>query len=248
MYRNSLDSGTVMDVSPQIINDRTYVPIRAIAELFGAEVSWNGDTKTAIIKADIPELIYTDDDAETLVDYEIAMNTVYDEYDRYLSGTGEIVNAKITLSDNAEIELELYPELAPVTVANFVSLANGKYYDGLTFHRVIEDFMIQGGGYYADGSVAKDTDTIVGEFLSNNVLNFIPHKRGTISMARTAVNDSATGQFFIMHADGYFLDGEYAAFGKVVSGMEYVDEIATVETDLNDKPIENVVIKNIEIK
>lgn len=248
MYKSSLDEGTVMDVAPKIIDDRTYVPIRAVAELFGADVSWNGDMKTAVIKSEIPELIYTDDVAEALINYEAAMNSVYDEYDRYLSGAGEIVNAQITLSDDSKINLELYPELAPITVANFVSLANSNYYDGLTFHRVIEDFMIQGGGFYANGSAAKTTDPIVGEFLSNNIVNFIPHKRGAISMARTSVNDSATGQFFIMHADGYYLDGNYAAFGKVTSGMEYVDAIATVDTDLNDKPIDDIVIKSIEIK
>lgn len=248
MYRNSVENGMIMDVAPQIINDRTYVPIRAVAELFGAVVSWDGNSRTAEITANIPELKYTDNDAELLIDYEKAMNMVYDKYDRYLSGKCDVVKAEIVLKNGNRIELELYPELAPITVGNFVSLAKNGYYKGLTFHRVIEDFMIQGGGYYADGAEAKKAEPIVGEFLNNGFVNFIPHKHGTISMARTMVNDSASGQFFIMHSDGYYLDGDYASFGKVVSGMEYVDTIAESATDINDKPIEDVVIENIEIK
>lgn len=245
----ALESGAVMDVAPQIIEDRTFVPLRAVAELFGADVSWNGDTRTAIIKDEMPQLTYTDADAETLVVYEKAMSEVYDQYDRYLKGESEKINATITLDDESKIELELYPELAPVTVENFVSLAKSGYYTGLTFHRVIKDFMIQGGGYYANGNEPDIMLTpITGEFLQNGILNFIPHTEGVISMARTDVNDSATSQFFIMHKTSPHLNGNYAAFGKVTSGMDVVNKIAAVETDANDEPVEAVIIKSIEIK
>lgn len=246
---SALADGTVMDVAPQIIEDRTFVPIRAIAELFGATVSWDGDTRTAIIDADMPGYTYTDEEAEILVDYERAMNSVYDIYDKYLKGESDKINAVITLEDDSKIELELYPELAPITVDNFVSLAKSGYYTGLTFHRVIEGFMIQGGGFYADGNESETELTpITGEFLQNGILNFIPHTEGVISMARTNVADSATGQFFIMHKTSPHLDGSYAAFGKVTSGMEVVNKIAAVETDSMDKPVEAVIIKSIEIK
>ena len=245
----ALDGGTVMDVAPQIIDDRTFVPIRAIAEMFGAEVSWVDETKTAVITAQMPALIYEDATAEELIDYEKAMDSVYDAYDKYLSGETKKINAVITLEDESKIELELYPELAPITVANFVSLTESKFYDGLTFHRVIEDFMIQGGGYDVEGHERGiDLAPIKGEFLYNGVVNFLPHNTGAISMARTNVNDSATGQFFIVHKASPHLNANYAAFGNVTSGIEIVDKIAKVETDAADKPIEDIIIKSIEIK
>lgn len=245
----ALDGGTEMDVAPQIIEDRTFVPIRAIAELFGAAVSWNGDTRTAMIDAQMPSYTYTDEEAEAYVGYEYGMSSVYEEYDRYLKGETKKVNATITLDDDGKIELELYPELAPVTVNNFVSLAKSGYYTGLTFHRVIEGFMIQGGGIYANGNEPETAVTpITGEFLENGILNFIPHTEGVISMARTRVPDSATSQFFIVHKDTPYLNGSYAAFGKVTSGMEVVNKIAEVETDSMDMPVEAVIIKSIEIK
>ena len=132
--------------------------------------------------------------------------------------------ATIEIEDYGTIELELYGEEAPITVANFVKLANEGFYEGLTFHRIISGFMIQGGGYDVDG-YEKDADSIKGEFSSNGIKNKIKHERGVISMARTEIKDSASSQFFIMHETDSYLDGEYAAFGKVVSGMEVVDLI-----------------------
>ena len=132
--------------------------------------------------------------------------------------------ATIEIKNYGTIELELYGETAPLTVQNFVKLANEGFYEGLTFHRIISGFMIQGGGYdVSDNEI--ETDTIKGEFSSNGVKNPIKHERGVISMARTNVKDSASSQFFIMHADASHLDGEYAAFGKVTSGIEVVDAI-----------------------
>lgn len=134
--------------------------------------------------------------------------------------------ATIKIKDHGTIELELYGEIAPITVANFEKLANGKFYDGLTFHRVIEDFMIQGGDPDGNGTGGSDEE-IKGEFSANGVDNPISHKRGVISMARNSYSmDSASSQFFIMHEDGTYLDGQYAAFGCVTKGMDVVDSVA----------------------
>ena len=132
--------------------------------------------------------------------------------------------ATIVIEEFGTIELELYGELAPITVANFVALAEDGFYDGLTFHRIMSNFMIQGGGFNVRGAQIP-ADSIKGEFLSNGFNNPIKHERGVISMARTDDKDSATSQFFIMHEDSPHLDGEYAAFGKVTSGIEVVDKI-----------------------
>lgn len=133
-------------------------------------------------------------------------------------------NATIVIEEFGTIELELYGELAPITVANFVKLAEEGFYDGLTFHRIMSNFMIQGGGFNVRG-VELPADSIKGEFEANGVSNPIKHERGVISMARTDDKDSASSQFFIMHADSPHLDGQYAAFGKVTSGIEVVDKI-----------------------
>ena len=156
------------------------------------------------------------------------------------------VNATIELEDGDEIMLELYPDLAPDTVENFVELAEDGFYDGTIFHRVIEDFMIQGGGFTADGQ-HKETDSIKGEFDGNGVTNPLKHTRGVFSMARTMFPNSASSQFFIMHEDAPHLDGQYAAFGKVTDGIEVVDEIAETPTDMQDKPIEDQIIKTIRL-
>ena len=130
----------------------------------------------------------------------------------------------IEIEDYGTIELELYGEAAPITVENFVNLANSGFYEGLTFHRIISGFMIQGGGYdISDNDM--DAPTIKGEFQSNGIKNKIKHERGVISMARAEDMDSASSQFFIMHEDASHLDGQYAAFGRVTSGMEVVDKI-----------------------
>ena len=154
--------------------------------------------------------------------------------------------AKITMNNGKEIELELLPGYAPISVANFVDLVNAKFYDGLTFHRVIPGFMIQGGDPNGDGTGGSE-QTIPGEFLKNGIPNNLQHMRGVISMARAMDPNSASSQFFICQADCQFLDGQYAAFGKVTKGMEVVDEIANVQRDRNDKPFLPVIIKSIEM-
>lgn len=141
--------------------------------------------------------------------------------------------ATIDIADYGVIELELYGSVAPLTVTNFVNLVNDGFYDGLTFHRIIDGFMIQGGDPLGNGMGGSE-NTIVGEFVANGVDNTLSHKRGVISMARSQDFNSASSQFFIVHEDSTFLDGQYAAFGEVVSGMDVVDAICdsvTVEDD-----------------
>ena len=133
-------------------------------------------------------------------------------------------HAKIKVKDYGTIEVELDGDTAPITVANFIKLVNEKFYDGLTFHRIMSGFMIQGGDPLGNGTGGSD-ETIKGEFSSNGVENNISHKRGVISMARSSDPDSSSSQFFIMHQDSTYLDGEYAAFGKVTKGMKVVDKI-----------------------
>lgn len=139
----------------------------------------------------------------------------------YSSGTH---HAEIKVKDYGTIKLELDADTAPITVENFAKLANEKFYDGLTFHRIISGFMIQGGDPNGDGT-GGSKETIKGEFSGNGVENKISHKRGVISMARSQDPNSASSQFFIMHQDSTYLDGEYAAFGKVTEGIEIVDKI-----------------------
>ena len=145
------------------------------------------------------------------------------------------------------IEVELDRERAPISVDNFVKLAKEGFYDGLTFHRIIKGFMIQGGCPKGNGTGGPGY-CIKGEFSANGVNNPLKHTRGVISMARAMDPDSAGSQFFIMHKDAPHLDGQYAAFGKVVSGIEVVDAIASVPTNFYDMPLEKVVIKQIKIE
>lgn len=145
------------------------------------------------------------------------------------------------------MKLELYPEAAPITVENFVKLVKQGFYDGLIFHRVISGFMIQGGDPQGTG-MGGAKEKIKGEFLANGVNNPIKHVRGVISMARSQLPNSASSQFFIMHQDSSYLDGQYAAFGKVVEGIEAVDRIAAVKTDFTDRPVEPQIIKKIYIE
>lgn len=150
----------------------------------------------------------------------------------------------IELENGKKIEIKLDEKAAPNTAANFKSLVAAGFYDGLIFHRVIEGFMIQGGCPKGTGTGGPGYG-IKGEFSLNNFNNPLKHERGVISMARSQMKDSAGSQFFIMHADSSFLDGQYAAFGKVVSGMDAVDEIATTKTGASDRPATPQVMKRV---
>lgn len=153
----------------------------------------------------------------------------------------------MTMEDGGEVKIELYPNIARNTVNNFIYLIEEGFYDGLTFHRIIADFMIQGGDPEGTG-LGGPGYTIVGEFSENGYDNDLKHERGILSMARTQEPDSAGSQFFIMVEDSPHLDGEYAAFGKVVEGMETVDEIAHTETDSHAQPLEEQVIESMTVE
>lgn len=148
------------------------------------------------------------------------------------------------MEDGKVFKAELYPEVAPNTVNNFLSLVKKGFYDGVIFHRVIAGFMIQGGDPKGIG-VGGPGYCIKGEFSANGVKNDLKHQRGVLSMARTQVPDSAGSQFFVMHADADYLDGQYAAFGKVIEGMDVVDAIASVRTDFRDKPLKEQKMKKV---
>lgn len=153
----------------------------------------------------------------------------------------------IKMKDEGVIKIELYPEYAPNTVNNFISLVNKGYYDGVIFHRVISGFMIQGGDPKGIGTGGPGY-SIKGEFAKNGFRqNVLKHLRGTLSMARTMMPNSAGSQFFIMHQNAPHLDGQYAAFGRVIEGMEVVDKIADVETDYQDKPIHPQVMEKVTV-
>lgn len=158
----------------------------------------------------------------------------------------ENVKIRIVMENGKEMIAELYPETAPKTVENFLSLIKEKFFDGIIFHRVIKGFMIQGGDPSGTG-IGGSEKTIPGEFASNGFKNDLKHTRGVLSMARTMNPDSASSQFFIMHEDAPHLDGQYAAFGKVIQGIEVVDEIANVKTNFRDKPLQPQRIRTIEV-
>lgn len=153
----------------------------------------------------------------------------------------------IEMENGDVIKAELYPEVAPNTVNNFISLINKGFYDGVIFHRVIPGFMIQGGDPQGTGTGGPGY-SIRGEFTSNRFLNELKHTRGVLSMARTMDPNSAGSQFFIMHEDARHLDGQYAAFGKVIEGMEAVDKIAATRTNYNDKPRINQTMKKVTVE
>ncbi|MBQ8828471.1 MAG: peptidylprolyl isomerase [Clostridia bacterium] len=156
----------------------------------------------------------------------------------------------MNIKDYGTVVIELYPDVAPISVENFVNLVESGFYDGITFHRVIEGFMIQGGDPDGDGIGGSD-EQIKGEFYANGVENNLSHERGVISMARSNDYNSASSQFFIMHADYTSLDGQYAAFGKVISGMDVVDAIAACEVDSSNpnspKPIVDIVMEKVVV-
>ena len=159
---------------------------------------------------------------------------------------GDTIMVEITMRDGGVIKLELYPEVAPITVENFTKLAGEGFYDGLIFHRVINGFMIQGGDPEGTG-FGGSGENIKGEFAVNGVANNISHVRGVISMARSRSYNSASSQFFIVHKDATYLDGQYAAFGRVIEGMDVVDAIAEVPTNGNDRPLAEQVIESIRV-
>lgn len=175
-------------------------------------------------------------------------NTTNKEEEKFLSGKHYV---EIDIEKYGVIKLELDADTAPITVTNFINLVNDHFYDGLTFHRIMEGFMIQGGGYEVDGS-RKQADSIKGEFIANGVKNNISHKKGVISMARTPYDmDSASSEFFIVQKDSEFLDGNYAAFGHVIDGLDVVDKIAKKSKPTDDNGSINLderpVIKTIKV-
>lgn len=156
----------------------------------------------------------------------------------------EITNyVKIEMEDGAKMLLELYPDVAPITVANFQKLVSEKFYDGIVFHRIVKNFMIQGGDPTGTGFGGSE-ETIKGEFKDNGVENNLAHDRGVISMARSGNPDSASSQFFIVHKKSSHLDGSYAAFGKVIAGFDTLDDLASVKVN-GETPVVKPVIKNI---
>ena len=159
----------------------------------------------------------------------------------------ETINIKIEMENGGTIRAELYPDIAPITVENFVKLIKNQFYDGLIFHRVIPGFMIQGGDPEGNG-MGGPGYSIKGEFLSNGFKNDLMHTRGVLSMARAMDPNSAGSQFFIMVADAPHLDGDYAGFGKVIEGMDVVDQIVSAERDMWDKPLEDQRIATIRIE
>lgn len=153
----------------------------------------------------------------------------------------------ITMENGDIIKAELYPEIAPNTVNNFISLINHNFYDGVIFHRVIRGFMIQGGDPDGTGMGGPDY-SIKGEFTQNGFTNDLKHEKGVLSMARSMHPDSAGSQFFIMHETSPHLDGAYASFGKVIEGIEFVDKIAETKTDYSDRPMEPQVMKTVTVE
>ena len=152
----------------------------------------------------------------------------------------------IEMENGDVMKAELYPEIAPITVQNFLDLAGKGFYDGTIFHRVIRGFMIQGGDPDGNGTGGPGY-SIKGEFASNGVQNDLKHTAGVLSMARAQDPDSAGSQFFIMHADAPHLDGEYAAFGKIIEGQDVVNRIAETRVDWNDRPVEEQVMKKVTV-
>ncbi len=242
----ALSKGYTMDVPPTIVNGRTLLPVRAVSEIMGAKVEWIEETNTVDIKYDLGEIEDNAGVAESVNIYQILLLQQYDEYEAFVNGSIEGVTGKIVMEDGGEIEFELYPQFAPETCAKFIECAKSGFYDNTVFHRVIKDFMIQGGSKTKAGEW-KSSESISGEFVMNGFFNLLSHKRGTLSFARGEENNSATQQFFICHQDAAFLDGNYAAFGVVTSGMETVDKIAVAETDENDEPITPAIVKQIII-
>lgn len=224
---------TPLSAPMQLVDNKSMVPLRFLSESAGLSVQWS-------------QALFA-----VFVNSETAYKSLM---------PADTVPFTITLENGGVMKGELYPNIAPISVDNFTKLANSGFYDGTIFHRVIPGFMVQGGGYVIEEHEGqkyigeKDTggEAIKGEFASNGVQNDLKHTRGVISMARTTEPNSATSQFFIMHADTASLDGEYAAFGRVTEGLDVIDKIAAVETMqvqpiFEAFPVEPVIIKNIHV-
>jgi len=181
---------------------------------------------------------------EDVVIYEIDTSSLDVPYATYLNETNPRI--VITFENYDPISLELFPEVAPITVAHITSLVERNFYDGIIFHRIIEGFMIQGGDPTGTGGGGSGQQ-ITGEFVSNGVPNLLRHWRGVLSMARSSEPNSASSQFFIVHRDANFLDGEYAAFGGVVQGFETLDALASVATNAQDRPLDAVVMQTVRL-
>jgi len=262
-------------------NDRVLVPMREIFEALGATISWDGEKRQVNAQKEADNLVFTIGEnmlykngeakemgTEAIIKNDrtlVPVRAVSESFGAQVGWDGEnrtvtiiteeksdVIPVVIEMNNGGVMKAELYPEVAPITVANFVKLANEGFYDGLIFHRVIEGFMIQGGGYDENFS-ERETEEIKGEFELNGVENNLKHERGVLSMARTMIPDSATSQFFIMHEAAPHLDGSYAAFGKLTEGFEVLDEIAACETvrltnGMADVPAEMIVIKTIRVE
>lgn len=176
----------------------------------------------------------------------LVMKNNLEHPDNIFEGKNPIVTIEME-NGGGEIKIELYPNTAPNTVKNFIYLINQDFFDGLIFHRVIKDFMIQGGDPNGNGTGGPGYG-IKGEFQVNGFLNEQSHLRGVVSMARSMDPNSAGSQFFIVHQDATHLDGQYAAFAKVIEGMDVVDRIASVEKDERDKPLEDQIMKNVSVE
>lgn len=235
-----------MDIAPLTVDGRTLVPVRVVAEILGAEVNWVEETNTVEIKYELGELEENTGVAEKCVIYESILARGYEVISSYKEGSLASVTGKIVLENGKEMEFKLYPEIASETCKQFISLAKNGEFDGTIFHRVIKDFVAQGGGLDKEGN-PRQANPIYGEFAANGVLNVISHKRGTLSYARTNDPNSGSNQFFICHQDTPHLNGFYAAFGELTSGLDVLDEICNVETDENDKPKTDIVVKTVII-
>ncbi len=240
----ALEKGYTMDAPPMIHNDRTLVPLRAVGELLGAKVEWIGATKTVDIQLDLGELEDNAGAAELLMFVEAVLLDMYDAYEAYINGEAGTVTGKFVLESGREIKFELYENLAPFTCRNFIENVENKFYDNTVFHRVVKDFVAQGGGFDEKGN-PKDAKAVPGEFVANGFLNLIPHDRGALSLARADDPNSGSSQFFIVHQDAPYLNTNYAAFGKITEGMEYVDEICEAEVDEFDEPVKPIIVKTV---
>jgi peptidyl-prolyl cis-trans isomerase B (cyclophilin B) len=183
---------------------------------------------------------------EETITYTIDTASLNVPYASYFKDTNPWIVIEFENNDYDPIVLELFPEVAPITVEQITSLVARNFYDGIIFHRVIEDFMIQGGDPTGTGGGGANNN-ITGEFNENNIANRLRHWRGVMSMARAQDPNSASSQFFIVHQDANFLDGDYAGFGGVIQGFETLDAIATTPTDANDRPLQDVVMRRVRL-